>query len=240
MIATWLNRLLQALGRWLDARLPPPRMADLRAAEDAWDYAQADQQPWEHEPDVDELSKTLKLLQEDPAKAMPGLSALAGVGSPSALNAVGETYFWGRGVPQDRAMGEEWFRLAFEAQSRRGLLNYGKALMWRRDLEGAARVFVVGARERWGPALYWLARTEAARGGALKPRLRRVAPLMTRAAATGSPGAKGHLAALMMVGLFGLKRVRRGWKLHSDYMTDIGAAEGRTRPRRTPAGDTIH
>ncbi len=240
MIAAWLSHLVRTLTGWLDARLPPPRMTDLRAAEDAWDYAQADQQPWENEPDVDGLSNILKLLREDPDKAMTGLSALAGVGSPIALNAVGESYFWGQGVPQDRAIGEEWFKLAFEARSRRGLLNYGKVLLWRRDIEGAARVFAVGARQRWGPALYWLARTEAARGGGLKTRLRRVAPLMARAAATGSPAAKGHLGALMMAGVCGLKRVRHGWKLHSDYMADIGAAGRRTPPRRTDAGETIH
>jgi TPR repeat protein len=240
MIATRLGHLVRTLTGWLDARLPPPRMADMRAAEDAWDYAQADRQPWENEPDVDGLSNILTLLREEPDKAMAGLSALAGVGSPSALNAVGESYYWGRGVPQDRAMGEEWFKLAFEARSRRGLLNYGRVLLGRRDIEGAARVFAVGARQRWGPALYWLARTEAARGGGLKTRLRRVVPLLARAAATGSPAARGHFGVLMMVGVCGLKRVRRGRKLLLDYMADIGAAGGRTRPRRTAAGETIH
>lgn len=238
MVATWLRHLVQTLAGWLDARLPPPRMADMRAVEDAWDYAQADQQPWDNEPDVDRLSNVLKLLREDPDKAMTGLSALAGVGSPRALNAVGESYYWGQGVPKDRAMGEAWFKLAFEAESRRGLLNYGKALFRRRDFEGAARVFAVGARQRWGPALYWLARTEVVRGG-FRTRLGRAAPLLARAAAMGSPAAKGRLGALMTVGVLGLKRVRLGWRLHSDYMANLGAARHGQR-RRTAAGETVH
>ena len=106
------SRFMRALGafsHWLDMKLPEPRLVDAQSLADAWDYDQADQQPWTAEPDAERLSALLTFLRSDRPGAIPELRALAAMGSPSALNLVGQFYYWGDGLPQDRAEGVAWF-----------------------------------------------------------------------------------------------------------------------------------
>ncbi|HXU99399.1 MAG TPA: hypothetical protein VG166_02760, partial [Caulobacteraceae bacterium] len=151
----WIGRAMWALARWLDNVSGPPFAADFRRFETAWDYAQADTQSVDDEPDSTRLWDATSIRNSEPEHSVSEFFALAEQNSPRAINEIGERYYWGRGVAVDRDEGERWFKRAFERGSWRGLLNYGKALYWREDLVDAESVFQVGVERDWGPALYW-------------------------------------------------------------------------------------
>src|SRR5579862_1034176 len=92
----WLTRALSKFVERFDKQGPERR----RRAE-AWDYAQADLQPWAAEPDQERLSAALRLWQSAPARAFTELHMLAEQNSPIAINAIGECYYWGNGVATD-------------------------------------------------------------------------------------------------------------------------------------------
>jgi TPR repeat protein len=194
---------------WIDRKTGQPVEADFENLESAWDYDQANQ-PWDGEPDEAGLAEALALYWSDPVRSFSLLRPLARDGSPIAMCMVGEGYYWGRGVSVDKAEATEWFRRSFETGYRRGLLNYGKALLWRGDRDGAAAVFQRGADDDWAPALYWLARirmhSRPFRG------VREARLLLERASALGSPAAKRALYAFMAAGFFGLRHMPRGFK----------------------------
>jgi tetratricopeptide (TPR) repeat protein len=222
--------------RWLDARGPPPYVADWVNHEDAWDYEQADLQLWDAEPDEDRLLDALRLWESAPARAFTELHVLAEQNSRIAINAIGECYYWGNGVATDRQEGERWFKRAFDLGSWRGLLNYGKALFHRRDFDDAKAVFHRGVEYEWGPAYYWLSRVEGAQSGLCA--LKRIRPQLERAADLGSPAAKSTVAALMSAGVYGVRQIPRGWRLLGEASKEQRAMK--IVPRVTSSGDTVH
>ena len=218
------------LRRWRGDR---PSIADIaRRRQQTWEYAEADKQALDAEPDLEGLAQALALMRSDPEEAVLQLQGLALEGSPGAINAVGEHYYWGRSGPRE---GETWFRRAFERGSRRGMINYGKALYFRKDYAGAAAVFRRGADEDWGPALYWFWRAELSRDHSLETLLR-VRPCLERAADLGSPEAAEIMAVAMLLGLFGLGRMRAGWRQVSKWTFEMDEPP----PRTNAAGDTVH
>ena len=80
---------------WVDSKGPPPHIADMQAFVSRWDYAQADRESWDREPDRDRLSAALRVAEHDRAAALPELRALARLGSAHALNQLGECFYWG-------------------------------------------------------------------------------------------------------------------------------------------------
>lgn len=213
-----------------------PSIADVaRRKQVRWEYAQADVQAWDAEPDREGLAEAFALRDSEPEEAVSQLHELAREGSPRANNALGEHYSRGTGVPHDRIEGEKWFKRAFESGSRRGMLNYGKALYFRKDYEAAAAVFGQGADEGWAPALHWFCQAEMRRDHSLKTLLR-VRPCLERAAELGSPLSAGMLAVMMLLGFFGLGRMRAGWRQMSKWMLEMDEPP----PRTNAAGDTVH
>ena len=237
-----LTRLCWALLVWIiDSPLmrawmgSPSYFATLERRQSLWEYEQADIQSWDTESDQEGLIEAFALRHDDPERAVSLLFALAQEDSPIAINDIGEGYYWGKSLPCDEAEGEKWFERAFELGSRRGLLNYGKVLFYRKDLVAAEAVFRRGADGGWGPAFYWLARTEAHRDRSLKAVLR-VRPYLERAAEMGSPMASEILGGMMSAGFFGVRHMPRGMRLMSEWapkMEDLP-------PRKNVAGDTVH
>ena len=199
-LANWVSRLLLAIG-------PPSLPVAIRRDCD-WDYDQADSHIWVGEPDGERLWDALTLRRTDPAGASSVLFVLADENSAGAMNAIGEDYYWGKVGPIDRAIGEAWFRRAFELGSQRGLLNLGKALFWRADLDGAEAVFQVGADADF----YWLAQIQLRRPQR-RNRMSAVRLLLQRALDGGSPAARVQLGSFMTAGRYGLKNIRRGLQL---------------------------
>ena len=216
-LANWVARRLPARIAWVDRRFGPPNVADAVKRNARWDYEQADLQPLDREPDVQHLSGALALSATDPAGALSFLLVLAEENSPGAMNAIGEHFYWGKAGSIDREKGEAWFKRAFEHGSRRGLLNLGKALIWRGDLDGAEAVFQVGADADWAPAFYWLAQIQLRRPNRRK-RMSAARLLLQRALDGGSPRARGQLGAFMTAGRYGLRNIPRGLQLMREWI----------------------
>lgn len=209
----WLLRVAYPFVLWLDRKFGrEPHFAERWRQERKWEYEQADRQSWDNEPDRTGLTEALTLNLTNPDGAHALLLALAHSGSPRATNALGEHYLFGRGAPKDAKEAEAWFKRAFELGSRRGLLNYGRALYRRRDFDAATAVFERGAAEDWSPALFWLARSEVLRLG-LRRGKGRVKRLLERAAEQGHVSAGSYLGAMMAFGVFGLRHILEGIRL---------------------------
>jgi len=106
----WVVRVLRAVGAPLAQRLERPEFVEEERAraqrESDWDYAQADLQSWDDEPDSEGLSEALALCGAEPGRGFTRLHMLAEEGSAAAMNAIGERYYWGTIVPQDTSEGE--------------------------------------------------------------------------------------------------------------------------------------
>ena len=205
-----------AFCRWMDRTLPGPTNADRERLEQNWDYEQADYQPRDTEPCQHSLTDALRALHADPAAAFPLLRNLADEGSPIAMNSVGEAYLWGRGVPIDQAEAGRWFKSAAEHGNLRATLTYGRLLLSRREFSEAEAIFGPAAEHGFGPAAYRLARGKLAQSK--RRGLRPARPLLERAVAQGSPAARSLFAAPMLLGLYGLRSVPRGWRLTRDHL----------------------
>jgi len=209
--SSWTGRTISRFIRWLDRSLPPPTYADLERAETDWEYAQANLQPWDLEPNHARLSEALALHAVDPTNAFSALHRLAGEGSPIAMNAIGEDHYYGQGRPVDRSEAERWWKGAYEHGSLRAMINYGRTLYAAGRLTEADAVFRRGAEMGFAPASFLLARVELARFG-WKAR-KRIRAELEFAAAEGSPAAKSRLARTMLLGGYGLRHIPQGWRL---------------------------
>jgi TPR repeat protein len=195
-----------------------------------------DQEDWE------DLNRALSLSRLDPAAGLAAYLDLAETGSAQAMNAVGEAYYWGKGVAVDEAEGELWYRQAFKAGSKRALLNYGRALAHRGDLAGAEAVFREGAQVGWSSAMYWLA-TVSLDLGDTRQRRDEARALLERAAAMGHPMARWKLGRLMMKGFFGVRLIPRGFSTLVALAKDQVEAWNRrkaTVARTTSSGEALH
>ena len=230
-LANWVSRLVLAIG--------PPSLSVAVQRDYDWDYDQADLLTWDGEPDGERLWDALTLRKTDPVEALSVLLVLADENSAGAMNAIGEDYYWGRVDPIDRVAGEAWFRRAFEHGSRRGLLNLGKALIWRGDLDEAEAAFQVGADAEWAPAFYWLAQIQLRRPKR-RNRMSTVRLLLQRALDGGSPAARVQLGSFMTAGRYGLKNIPRGLQLmREDFAVDRRPAPRRRRVRLGSKADLV-
>jgi TPR repeat protein len=234
---SWVWGLYDRLVAWRDKHAGPPSVADANRRDEMWDYQQADLQVWNAEPDWDALAEAMGLIRIDPERALGPLHGLAERGSPCAMNAIGECYLWGRGMPVDHVEGVAWVKQAHERGLLRATLNYGKTLLWRGDLDGAEAVFRPAAENDWAPALYWLGRIELRRW---RPRsFSRARPLLERAMAKGSPAARAGLGMLMALGAYGIRNMRLGRDLlNADWQAAV--EQTRAAARQNASGDTLH
>ena len=179
----------------------------------AWDRAQVDDEPlFTRDPHIEEFRAARAIEKTDPAGCFHQLLALAEGGSACSMLAVGWRYFHGDGVEADEARSRDWYRRAAEAGSQYAQIYFGRSCLWDGQYAEAEKVFAMGAREDWAPALYWLAisrlRQSADRRGYIE-----AFPLIERAAAKGSLYARCSLATEMARGRFGLRHLLRGLRL---------------------------
>ena len=218
------GRMLIARAMWHDRMFGPPSVIEGQARDIDWDYQQADLQPGSEDDDLrDRLTQAHALFAVDAGSGFEAFHELANERSPHAINMMGELYLRGLGVPQDRQEAERWFRWASELGWRRGVLNYGRALVRRRDLDAAEAVFAASAKDDWAPASYWLAWVQLRRSWGRKA-LARARPLLERALEQGSPAARLLLGGLLIMGRYGLREVPRGLRLMmEDYRSLPGS-----------------
>lgn len=240
-LRAWLLRLTY----WLEQRLvvQGPSHKEMRDRVMRWDYAQVDHSAlWKAESDPDELRAALQLVRDEPEQGFADLLDLALGGSVIAMTAVGECYYWGRGVTESAAKAETWLSKAFEAGSQRALLTYGKALWSRGELDRAEAVFRRGVEADWPPALYWLAVVLLHKKDDRATR-RQARTLLERAAARGSLAAQWKLASDTTRGRFGLFEIPGGLRQMARLAPEWMAwhdGQRKAAKRRTPTGETVH
>lgn len=188
-----------------------------------WEYEQADMSTaWDVEPDFEVLSAALAEYEVTP-EAFVRLLDLAAMGSVVAMIAVGEAYYWGSGTLADPIEAEQWLRKAYELNSRRGLLSYGRVLYLRNDLAAAEQIFRKGANASWPEAKYWLALVLAHRAPA-KKRPAEMWTLVAEAAEAGHPFARQWHGNAMARGRYGMARVPRGFRLLWTTLREVRVA----------------
>jgi TPR repeat protein len=186
-----------------------------------WDYAQAsDRALLDADPNKDQVLYAAALLRSNEEKAFPTLLAFAEQGSAWSMNQVAWCCFRGLGVASSMAEAEDWYRRAYEAGSGQGLLNYGRMLGRRGELELREAVYRVGADRGLAPAAYQLAKLRLQKSKT-RQTLNEVRPLLELAAERGSPAASGLLAVNMARGRFGILEVPRGIRLMLKVVTDM-------------------
>jgi len=181
----------------------------------------------------------MKLRRSDPEAAFPQFLGLAERGSVWSMLCVGWMYMVGVGVAADATLGEHWYRLAFEGGCQRAQLDLGKFYGSRADFDAYEKIFEVDVAEHWAPAMYYRAMLKLAQP---KTRARReeARVLLEAASALGDVGAQWALGRMMARGRFGLRRIRRGFRLSMDACKKtfvlMGADTGRQeRPVDTTA-----
>lgn len=197
----------------------------------AWDRAQVDDEPlFAKDPHIEEARAASAIQKTDPAESFRQLLTLAENGSAYSMLAVGWRYFHGVGVEADEARSRDWYRRAAEAGSQYAQFHYGRLCLQDGQYAEAKKVFAMGAREDWAPAVYWFAISRL-RQSADRRRYIEAFPLIERAAEKGSLYARCSLAMEMARGRFGLRHLLRGLRLKFALCQEIlKLLEGEQQP----------
>lgn len=225
---------LRWMGRagWLGEGFDPQSREDARGRIGAliadWDFAQANDWFVMDQPPLRErVEAAAALLEADPAAAFPTLLAFAEQGSIWSMILTAWCYEVGAGIAMDSERAEAWYRSAAAGGSQRAALNLAW-LAWRReDFEACEAVFRDSAAGGWAPALYWVARCRMRRSR-VKATFLEIRPLLERALAAGSPGAKRMLGRYLSEGWGGMAGVVRGHRLmwsFAEWVVDQERAE---------------
>lgn len=221
------------LCRWIGAKLFPDAYDDWAYGKAIWDRAwdqqfaaRHDKDVLDRDPDPDALQEAVQLGQSDPEAAIPALRALADRGSAWSAMLLGHAYQQGRGIMPDSVEAERWYRLAIERGCRQAQLRLGRIYQSRGDLVAAEQIYMLGAGERWAPAMYRLALLKLGQAHT-SAKLNEARGLLEQAAAQGDLAAQMHLARLMARGRFGWWRIPRGLRLLWRTGWRVEALEGR-------------
>ncbi len=232
-IAARLRRIARAPCHWLNAKIGAPSREAIWRDWSAWDYAQADDDDLrDNDPFRTQRADAVALLDVDRTRGFAMLVDLAERGSVPSMDRVGWCYFRGFGVAADAEKSEDWYRRAFEAGSMQGLLNYGRVLARRGDVETRERIYAAGAARDWAPASYLLAQVLVERSQTRQTFLK-ARPLLERAAALGSPAAKWWLVKYMIHGRFGIREIPQAFRLLWRQVLEESAEDGPVTPAAT-------
>jgi hypothetical protein len=92
------------------------------------------------------------------------------------------------------------------------------------DFDACEEVLQDGIASDFIPAYFWLARLRFLRSGDRKT-CREIRPLLEYARDRGHPGATHLLAALMLLGRFGLRQVPGGFRMVQECMKELEAED---------------
>lgn len=207
--------LCRALG-WLGTQIFTDnrifRLDVVRTTLQSWRYAQTnDTETYQNDPELNAIWNAEQLTKDNPPAALSHWRALAERGSVWSMFRAGWAFQTGTGVAADQAQAERWYRLSFEGGCQQAQLRLGSIYTRRREFEQCEKIYEVGAREDWAPALYYLAWAKL-RQPKTPERLVAARNLLEQAAALGDLGAEMDLVVLMSRGRFGLRLIPRGFR----------------------------
>lgn len=201
---------------WLCERFCPPELDSdaFWSATNDWEasYSQ-DWEPWEDNEDLrNDTKSAVRLVKTDPSLALQKLSELADEGSALAMQWAGYLYSGHRGIDQDLALAEDFFRRALCAGSWTSTISYAN-LLYRRGAHDLWRSTLSDGMEKgFVPAYFWHGwNTYRLHPSSRTAKAARAS--MLKAADAGHPGAKAMLARWTARGRFGLRRIPEGIKM---------------------------
>jgi len=178
-----------------------------------WDREHANSDELWRECDRDALRQAHELYEAgDRAGAFQNWLDLAEQGSVWSMIEVGRCYEYGRGVPADPTMAENWYRRALAGGSQIAMLKCAKFAAQRGDYTAAREILQAGVDQDWVPAIFWFA-WYCHKQSATGETYRAILPMLKDAARRGHPAARVILANFMVRGKFGRWRIPIGIRL---------------------------
>lgn len=205
--------------------------------ESFWDYvtvwerdASNEWELWTTLPeDVQERTlRAVELKKTDPEAAFPELLELADAGGVWAMEVVGHCYQYGAGVEPNFGQSQEYYYRAISAGSWMATISYGYLLAKHDHWKYVDMYLGQGVEADFAPAAFWLAWLRYKRDKSRRT-CREVRPLLEQAMALGHPGAKVLLGRMMLLGKFGLRDIRPGWRLLREAGREFAKAPPRVR-----------
>ena len=174
----------------------------------------------EREVDPAAIYQAHDLSETDPAESFRQYLALAENGSVWSMVPVGLRFENGEGTARDLAQAEKWYLSAHEAGSDYGLIRLGDLYQKSGQYEKAQAVFRAGVDRGFVPAMFRLAWSYS-KSPDWPQRRDEALTLLERGSAAGDLCARRCLAAGMMHGWFGLRRIPDGIRLMFSTAEDI-------------------
>ena len=169
------------------------------------------------EPDRDGVKRAIALSKSDPKAGFQSYLDLAERGSIWSMIAVAKAYRNGTGTMRDSALAEEWYRRAISAGSWIAARDYAQFLADQGNFAACEEVLIDGVEKGWTPAFFWLAWYRRHPRSKRPKDFREIRSLLEYAADRGHPAAQFLLASLMMIGRFGFREIRSGYRLHDEF-----------------------
>jgi TPR repeat protein len=178
-----------------------------------WDRAAAgDIDKWWDEPHFVRLQAVASLWDDQPEAAFQNYKELADLGSVHALIWLGHCYARGHGTEVSFDNAYDSYDRAISAGSWLATLEIAELLFDYGCDEECISFLEHGVESDFIPASFWLARYKIKRSWSRKT-FEAVRPLLVSATKNGHPGAEALLAAVMILGRYGIREMRTGWRL---------------------------
>ena len=179
---------------------------------DAWDRAASNRSELWAKDTVENrmlLEEAESIHDADPAAAFALYLEAADAGSAFALEAVAWHYQTGTAVAADFEKAQDYFRRAIGAGSWMATIDSARFLADHGLHDESDAILTGGVEADFVPSCFWLAYLRYRRCRS-RAACREIRPLLEYAAGKGHPGARVHLARLMVLGKFGLSRIPAG------------------------------
>lgn len=226
-----LCRVCDWVNHWFGARYGPDcdRLWD---KVEAWEKVESnDGDLWSQESDLSlELIDQASAIQDtDPQAAFQMYLQAADTGSAFALQMVGWHYHSGTCVAADFELAQDHYYRAICAGSWMATISYARLLDQHGYFDACDRVLEDGVRSGFVPAYFWLAKLRLNRSRS-RSSCSAIRPLLNYAADKGHPGAVRLLAALQLLGKYGVREIATGFRSFQESLKADDPAD------RSPAG----
>lgn len=229
-VCDWVNR-------WFGARYEPG-CGRLWDKVDAWEREQSNESDlWSQESDRNlELMEQASAIQgTDPQAAFQIYLRAADAGSLWAIQMVGWHYHTGTCVAADFELAQDHYYRAICAGSWMATISYARLLAEHGYFDACERVLEDGMRSDFVPAYFWYARLRLNRSGS-RNSCSEIRPLLEYASDRGHTGARLLLAALRLMGKYGLRQIPTGFRSFMECLKeDAEEAAGTETPGSRPA-----
>jgi TPR repeat protein len=230
-VCDWVNR-------WFGASYGPDcgRLWDMV---DAWEREQSNEGDlWVQESDLnlDLIERASVIQATDPQAAFRIYLRAADAGSLWAIQMVAWHYDTGTCVVADFELAQEYYHRAICAGSWMATISYARLLAEHGYFAACERVLEDGMQSDFVPAYFWYARLRFNRSRS-RASCSEIRPLLEYASDRGHPGVRLLLAALLLMGKYGLRQIPTGFRSFLECLkeNDVEEAAGTGKSGSSPA-----